>query len=228
MMSRSFSQLSSVVLLSSLLGCVGNNASLNTALEALEGVSSSPVVEAHIQYLGPDARWAGPALWTLHVSAREAGAPVIELSPEIQPKTEIPQSLTVGGRAPASALGLTRVSGSAVNQQKLAEAYPSVEQIRDRLAHLARVIQAGDASVEACSSAVKVRLSRADGSVVEKQGCRGSTNWSQVVSEFTAEWIKVSGMHVVQSREPASTPGSGATHSGHETQAEAHDVPPNG
>ena len=101
-------------------------------------------------------------------------------------------------------------------------------QIRDRLANLARVIQAGDASVEACSSAVKVRLSRADGSVVEKQGCRGSTNWSQVVSEFTAEWIKVSGMHVVQSREPASTPGSGATHSGHETQAEAHDVPPNG
>lgn len=174
-------------------GCVGaNNASLSTVVDALEGAAphASPVVEAYVQYLGPDARWAGPALWSLHVSAKDGTLPVIELVPAISGARAPIAAPEVLGRAPASALGLTRIPGQAIQaaiQQSIKP--PSLDQVRDRLAHLAGIIQAGDASTEACSMAVRVRLTRADGSVIEKQGCRASTNWSQLVSEISAEWI---------------------------------------
>lgn len=187
-------QFVAAVVLVGAAGCVGaGNSSLSTVVDALEGAAphASPVVEAYVQYLGPDARWAGPALWSLHVSARDGAIPVIELVPAIpaQPQPAVvPEAM---GRAPASALGLTRIPGQAIHaalQRSIKP--PSLEQVRDRLAHLSGIIQAGDSSTEACSMAVRVRLTRADGSVIEKQGCRASTNWSQLVSELSAEWIR--------------------------------------
>jgi hypothetical protein len=203
-MSKNFIVPFSVAVGTSLIlgACVGaNNASLSTVVEALEGARNpSPYVEAYVQYLGPDARWAGPALWTLHVTARDGVAPQFEVTPAL-PRAErieskpAPTGVEVTNRAPASALGLTQMPAVAV-----AEVSPvasgtktySTEEIRERLAHLATTVQAGENETRACSTVVKVRLSRADGSVVEKQGCRGSVAWSQVVSEFSAEFIGAS------------------------------------
>ena len=179
------------------LGCVGaNNASLSTVVEALEGArAASPYVEAYIQYVGPDAKWAGPALWTLHVSARDGVSPLFEVTPALPKETRPvsqPSSVEVSNRAPASALGLTQMPAvQTVSAVQTAKAF-STEEIRERLAHLATAVQVGDAETQACSTAIKVRLTRADGSVLEKQGCRASPQWSQVVSEFSAEMIGAS------------------------------------
>ena len=67
-------------------GCVsGGNSSLSTVTDALEGMkgAGSPFVEVYIQDLGPDPRWAGPVLWTVHASAREGSVPLFEVSPAL-------------------------------------------------------------------------------------------------------------------------------------------------
>ncbi len=192
------------VMLAGSVGCVGaNNASLSTVVEALEGArSTSPFVEAHIQYVGPEARWAGPVLWTVHVVARE-GSPVFEVTPGL-PRAKTTTAPEVSNRAPASALGLTQIpEGQLVRTETKGF---TLEQVRERLAHLASVVIAGEKETQACSTVIRVRLSRADGSVVENQGCRASTNWSQTVSEVATEFMTAS---TVSSIAPA--PGSGST-----------------
>ena len=195
------------VMLAGSVGCVGaNNASLSTVVEALEGARpSSPFVEAHIQYVGPEARWAGPVLWTVHVVARE-GSPVFEVIPALPRAKGQTAAPEVSNRAPASALGLTQIPEGQVARQE-AKGF-TLEQVRERLAHLASVVTAGDKETQACSTVIKVRLSRADGSVVENQGCRASNNWSQTVSEVATEFMTASTVAVVAPVAPATAPVS--------------------
>ena len=174
-----------------LQGCVGaGSGSLSTVVEALEGArNASPFVEAHVQYVGPDARWAGPALWTLHVSAKEGSAPAIDVTPRL-PAVEPTDEVTVQQRTPASALGMTQMQApadSTASGQRVTS-----EEIRERLVLLASTLQAAEQENQACSTAVRVRMVRADGSVLERQGCRASAQWSQVVSEFSAELMGAS------------------------------------
>lgn len=194
------------VMLAGSVGCVGaNNASLSTVVEALEGARpTSPFVEAHIQYVGPEARWAGPVLWTVHVVARE-GSPVFEVTPGL-PRAKTTTAPEVSNRAPASALGLTQIPEGQIARQETKGF--TLEQVRERLAHLASVVIAGDKETQACSTVIKVRLSRADGSVVENQGCRASTNWSQTVSEVATEFMTASTVAVVAPVVPATAPAS--------------------
>jgi hypothetical protein len=189
MMSRSNfkARIVAFLALSVTAGCVsGGGSSLSTVVDAIEGIkgSNSPVVDAYIQYLGPDARWAGPVLWTVHVSARDSQAPVFEVIPAL-PKSRSGGAPELSARVPASALGLT--------QGKSAPAAPAglltQEQVRDRLLHLGSAMASSEAESAACMMAVKVRLTRADGTVQEKQACRGSAVWTQVASELAAEFM---------------------------------------
>jgi hypothetical protein len=179
------------------VGCAGTgNGSLSTVVEALEGARNvSPFVEAHVQFIGPDARWAGPALWSLHVSAKEGDRPILEVTPKLpeassksSPNSRIAGDLEGVRRGPASALGMTQRASVSTDW----DLGPTSEKIRERLALIASALQAAEAETFACSTTVRVRLARADGSVVERQGCRGSVQWSQTVSEFAAEMMSAS------------------------------------
>jgi hypothetical protein len=190
-----------------LSGCAGGG-SLSVVVEALEGVRNpSPFVEAYIQQLGPDARWAGPALWTLHVTARDGVAPSFELTPALPAATikdpgAEPTGLEPAMRVPASALG--KVQMPAPQDPSTVRKIPTTEEVRERLLVLAGAIQTAESEEQACSTAVRVRMTRADGSVLERQGCRASPQWSQLVSEFSAEFMGAS-------RFPAAKPApSGA------------------
>jgi hypothetical protein len=192
-------------------GCVsGGGSSLSTVVDAIEGVkeNTSPYVDAYIQFLGPDARWTGPVLWSVHVSARESQLPDFEVTPAL-PKIRSPGAPELSNRIPASALGIAggkSIPAGAVDRKLL-----SLEQVRDRLRHLGGAMAASDDESSSCISAVKVRMTRADGSVVEKQACRGSAVWTQVASELAAEFM-------TQSRYPRSAEVSPA-------EAPAKDAP---
>jgi hypothetical protein len=203
--------------LASAVGCVsGGGSSLSNVVDAIEGMkgSNSPVVDAYIQYLGPDARWAGPVLWTIHVSARDSQTPVFEVTPAL-PKLKGTGAPELSGRVPASALGLTQGKSSPVGSKQ--SPILSQEEVRDRLQHLGAAMASSDDEISACVSAVKVRLTRADGTVQEKQACRGSAVWTQVASELASEFM-------TQSRYPAAeaaAPAPGAEKSATE-HAEKH------
>jgi hypothetical protein len=183
-----------------LAGCAGGG-SLSTVVEALEGVqNTSPFVEAYIQYIGPDARWAGPKLWMLHVTARDGASPSVTLSPSLPAVETRSPAPEVAARAPASALGMVQMPTPP--EQAPARKIHTTEEVRERLLGLAGAIQAADAENQACSTVVRVRLTRADGSVLERQGCRASPYWSQTVSEFSTEFMGAS-------RYPAAVPGNG-------------------
>jgi hypothetical protein len=191
---------SGVVALLSLVsaaGCVsGGGSTLSNVVDATEGMkgANSPIVEAYIQYLVPDSRWAGPVLWTIHVSARDTQTPVFEVIPAL-PKLKSTGAPELSGRVPASGLGMTQGKSvpSATNQSPVL----SQEEVRDRFQHLGAALASSDDETSACISAVKVRLTRADGTVQEKQACRGSAVWTQVASELASEFM-------TQSRYPAS------------------------
>ncbi len=167
-------------------GCVsGGPGGLGGVVDALEEMqgNASPVVEAYIQYPGPDARWAGPVLWSVHVSARDASSLRFEVAPALPRAQVLPE---LSNRVPASALGMTQSKDGAA---AAAAVVLGLEDVRDRLKHLAAAVSASEEEDSACQSVVKVRLTRADGSVVEKQGCRGSSVWTQVASELAAEFM---------------------------------------
>ncbi|MBU6375713.1 MAG: hypothetical protein KGQ59_06940 [Bdellovibrionales bacterium] len=172
-------------------GCAGGSSTLNHVVEAIEGiqVNTSPVVEAFIQYPGPDAKWAGPVLWTIHVAAFEGVEPTFEVSPAL-PKMRSTTAPELVGRVPASALGMAQ--GRTIPVVTTESRVWNHQQIRERLQNLSELMLSSADEKEACASSVKVRMTRADGSVIEKQACRGSQQWTQTASELAAEFMTMS------------------------------------
>ena len=172
-------------------GCAGGSSTLSNVVEAIEGLkgSSSPVVEAYIQYPGTESRWAGPVLWTVHVSAHDSHSPVFEITPAL-PRPKAAGAPELVGRIPASSLGLTQ--GKSSSGQPAGTVSLTQQQVRERLQHLAEALASADEETASCLSSVKVRLTRADGTVLEKQACRGSQVWTQVASELAAEFMTMS------------------------------------
>ncbi|MEN9722247.1 MAG: hypothetical protein RJB38_233 [Pseudomonadota bacterium] len=207
----------------SVFGCVGGGSSnLSSVMDAIEGMksNSSPVVEGYIQFPSADARWAGPVLWSVYASARDEGQPVFEVTPKLPRRQNLPSVPELSGRTPASALGMAARSASGAPTVKTL----GREEVRERLQLLATSVASFEEEKVACVSAVKVRLTRADGSVLEKQACRGSAVWTQVASELAAEFMDQSRM----ARVPASSsdslaapaPASGAPQESHQDQQE--------
>lgn len=171
----------------------------------VDGLTKTAFVEGFIEYPGPDKRWAGPKSLMVHVSAKENWAQ-IEVVP---PPKVFPDALTVNGRTLASA-PTTGMSGEAA---------------REQLAHLASVLQENEGSFAGCLLAVRVRLVRNDGSVVEKSGCRVQSAWSRTISEAASQFVTASLYGTPESRasERATAP---AIRSESDVQAKARDSAP--
>jgi hypothetical protein len=167
--------------------------------------SNSPFVEAYVEYPGPQAKWAGPASFILHVSAKDAGLAAITTTPELlvaKPGSEPgAEPVEVLHRAPASQPG----SASQPNKKMTSE------EARSQLAHLANALQGAQAPFRGCMSPLRVRLVRADGGIFERQGCRSELGWSRAVSETVSvfEDASINGVHETASAGDASSPHPG-------------------
>jgi hypothetical protein len=150
-------------------GCLSmqNQSTLDNVQEATSGSANSPYVEAFIEYVGPQARWAGPRTFSLHVVAREAGNAVISFTGD--QASEAHEAPIATGRLPASQVQ----DQSGVTSQKA----------REHLAFLAKALDEQDTGFNGCLSPIRIRLVRADGGLLEKQGCRDQSSWSKTASE---------------------------------------------
>lgn len=165
---------SGVVLILALAAASQGCLSMQNSVDAItESMSTQPYVEAYIEYAGPQARWAGPSSFVLHVNAKQDTGPAeLSVTPALFKKAT-PAPTTANSRAPASAPG-PALTGEAA---------------REQLAHLATALQGASEAFRGCLSPVRVRLIRADGGLVEKQGCRGQNGWSRVASEAVDHFI---------------------------------------
>lgn len=172
-------------------GCLSmqSQTSLDGGGNTTTNTSTQPYVEAYIEYPGPQAKWAGPMSYILHVSAKDSGAAQITTTPQLltdEPKAEHEshEAPSVSQRAPAA---------SAVSQA-IAPAihHMSSEDARAQLAHLVSALQGVQAPFRGCMTPVRVRLVRADGGIFERQGCRSELGWSRTVSETVSAFVEAS------------------------------------
>src|SRR5947209_8332355 len=65
-------------------GCLStqNQSSLD-GTTSKDGVSTQPFVELFVEYPGPQAKWAGPASYVLHVTAKDGGDAEIAFTPKL-------------------------------------------------------------------------------------------------------------------------------------------------
>lgn len=134
-----------------------------STLDAITGNASSlPIVEAFIDFPGPNSRWAGPPSFSLHVVAKDAGMAKIMVVPPLF------------GSTVAVAKEGAGVSG---------------EDARARLSGLLIALQGGEDSMRGCLSPIRVRLIRADGALIEKRGCRYQSTWARDASETVNSFI---------------------------------------
>jgi hypothetical protein len=132
----------------------------NATLDGISGSVQQPYVEAFIDYRGPEGRWAGPAHFVVHVVAKDAQKPEIV----------VPGAWTEDWTSMA-------------NGRKPAAQSPSSEEIRARMSLLASVVSEDDPGYRGCLYPLHVRLVRADGNVLDKQGCRGESPWAKAASD---------------------------------------------
>jgi|GEM_PF-6444614 len=168
--------------LASVVGCV----TAEKKAEKVEAGEKIPFVEAYIEFLGPNEKWAGPSTYLLHVNANESRDDLvqIEISPELlefEKPSVIEPTQRKKEKNPAI---LNRVLASKTSEkinQKIAQ---------KRLNELALAMQEEDVSFEACLSPLKVRMTRVDGKVFEKEGCRGVDGWPKKASELSSQLIQ--------------------------------------
>lgn len=147
-------------------GCFGSGK--DTAGDSM-GDNSIPFSDAYIEYPGPNARWSGPQSFILHSVTRGSGKTKVYVSSGIAP-----------GKNP-KASGVKAVSESL-----------SVEAAREELARFYASLQSREEIYRGCLSPIRIKLIRADGVLIERQGCRGQTGWPRVASEVVNHLIESS------------------------------------
>jgi hypothetical protein len=180
----------SALSLSACVSSMQNSPALDALKSAADGSSgsSSPFVEATVEYPGPSGRWAGPASFLLSLNAREAGDARIQILPQLWGPEAVPPAVRPAGG------GLAHGNGDGVGSRVPASQTLGIpaEFVRERIAHLFSALQADtakSAGVGGCLYPVRIRLVRADGGLVERQGCRGLGAWTGAVSAFTSEFL---------------------------------------
>lgn len=192
-------------------GCLSmqSQSSLDGEVTTLN-TSTQPYVEAYVEYAGPQARWAGPGSFILHVTAKDSGAAQITTTPVLL-TDESPGDTKAHDAAPrvsrrtpaASSLG---VAGESPSQDLLPAIHRmSSEEARAKLAHLVNALQGAQALFHGCMSPVRVHLVRADGGILERQGCRSELGWSRAVSETVSSFIEAS-LHGTPVSQSATAP----------------------
>ena len=190
-MIRATSVLVAVSILACASSCVGMHG--QSTLDAIQGsiAEVKPIVEAHIEYPGPQERWAGPATLSVHIIARDGAEPTVTVSPNLfQPE-----------------------GASLVTPQRKGTLTTQV--VRERLGLVATAltqnVASNDEKTGGCLSPVRARLIRSDGQVIEKRGCRSQSGWAFQASDAATDLIAAAEGPV---REPASKtiPATTASH----------------
>jgi len=186
-----------VISMASLASAVGSLLSGCSSLHDESGVMGAltefakkqSVVEATIEFSGAAPQWVGPRSLTLQVLAREGQNAQISVTPDLQWRSNGESELVWldSGRAPAGALSFTEGKSGPTTRY-------TVDLAREQLNQLALVMESDKNDRPAfsqCLYPVRARLTRSDGALVEKNGCRGMGGWEQKVSEFTAQVVGV-------------------------------------
>lgn len=203
-------------------GCftLQNSTTMDEMQKATSGRSVSPIVEAFVQYSGPAEKWAGPSGFVFHVDAKDPGIAQVRFEPT-QPDTlvgwnpaptpgetapqlvmaHVPPSLTGLAREAASITqGATTVEHADHSRDRAPAAVGELIRVagdvaRDRLKQLADITQSREiaSAVQGCLNPIHVRLIRADGTSVERAGCRSQQGWPGQTSRWLAQWGSASG-----------------------------------
>lgn len=167
------------------VGCM--TSSPHNTLEIMEGeiankmgikvipVAPSPFVEAFIEFAGPHERWMGPQPMVLNIVA--AAGPNND-QPEFAQVGVFPESgpeNAAEGRSIASTKGVP------------------LKVAREVLDNLAKSMSEETAEFSGCLYPVRVRLVRADGSLLEKAGCRGQKGWPRIASQSLSSILELRG-----------------------------------
>lgn len=144
-----------------LAGCMSgqNHPALDEAVHQATS-AQSPIVEAYVEYAGPDEKWIGPSPVLLHVEAKDPAQAKFEVAGRAF-KMPTP---TQGGRL-------------------------STELTRDELLEFSVALEKQSGEFQGCLYPIRVRLIRASGAVIEKQGCRGQKGFSKLVSKRVNDWL---------------------------------------
>lgn len=133
----------------------------------------APFVEAFLEYVGPPERWAGPRTVTLHLQARELEPASVLITPN--PGMPVPRP---GGGS---------VSAAGHIAQPVA---------RDELRALGTTMIEAPATFTGCLYPIRARLVRADGTVLERTGCRANTGWPVAVSRVLLSVVETATVRV--------------------------------
>lgn len=118
-----------------------------------------PFIEGYLEFGGPADKWVGPRPLMIHVLSEPITGAEIALNPQL---------IAPDAESAAGEHGELRLSG---------------EIARDQLRALGEAIaQETLPDLAGCLYPVRARLIRADGSFVEKQGCRSIHGWTTVMS----------------------------------------------
>jgi hypothetical protein len=145
-------------------------------LDQLANAIASPIVEAYVEYPGPHAKWAGPASFVMHVDARGTGIAKLTVVPSLV----LPAHHTEGRVA-------NRVLASVKDETQ--EQGLSAEAARQHLGNLASTLGQPESTFKGCLAPVRVRLIRANGALIERQGCRGQSGWTKAASETVNRFV---------------------------------------
>lgn len=166
--------------------CISLSACLSArnhpALDAAQGIpgvggqqgtkSDENIVEVYFEFPGPQEKWAGPASFVLHVSAKDPHWALIHIAPAWF-NEEDTFDVPVPGVSPAP------------NPAKVSIKGLSSDFARERMRYLAGAVLSGnDPAFKGCLSPVRVRLIRDDGTFIEKTGCRSESGWSKIASDM--------------------------------------------
>lgn len=187
-------------------GCtsVSNHPALDAMKSASKGLGDKNFVEAYVEYRGPSEKWSGPASFLMHVVAKGNDPVKISFTPAFaaEPANTLPTSPihemapTMSGRRPAGEVSKTPVAAASAAPSHAPSSAPKAmtgEVARNHINQLAAAVQAGDVAFEGCLSPVRVRLIRADGAVLEKQGCRSVEGWPKAASEVVGQFMPFAG-----------------------------------
>lgn len=153
-----------------LSACLGQHS--RTALDEIEAeVSDIPVVEAFVEYGGPQEKWAGPAPFILHIDAREGAPAQVAMTPNVFQEVDFAPVIRGGGRMPASTADLT------------------AERVRERLGAFRDELANEATPFSGCMSPLRIRLVAGNGALVERQGCRDTHGWAKSASQLVADFM---------------------------------------
>lgn len=200
-----------VVLLATGWGCLSMQSQSTLDGPSSTSSSSQSYVEAYVEYPGPQFKWAGPASYILHVTAKDAGLAQITMTPELKQaeKSRVEshdEEVTSSTRAPAAAAPMDTSAPASVPPPTSVPSFRNMtsDEARAQLAYMANALQGAQAPFRGCMSPVRVRMVRANGSILEKQGCRSEQGWSRAVSETVSAFVDAStnGVQAKLSAEP--------------------------